>query len=248
MQWNVSQYSKYDDERGRPFVDLVARIGASTPGLVVDLGCGPGNLTALLSDRWPSATVRGVDSSPEMVAAAQAAGITASLGAIESWTPTGDVVVSNAALQWVPTHVSLLRRWMDALAPGSWLAWQVPGNFEAPSHALMRTVAASYPALAGVLRHDPVASPSEYATLLLDAGWSADAWETTYEHLLPGADPVLEWVRGTGLRPVLAALSPSEAESFEADYAARLRDAYPRGQHGTLFGFRRIFAVGHKPA
>jgi trans-aconitate 2-methyltransferase len=250
MQWDVTQYAKYDDQRGRPFVDLVGRVGASAPGLVVDLGCGPGNLTSLLGERWPAATVLGVDSSPEMVAAAREAGISASVGSIEAWQPEGDVVVSNAALQWIPTHVELLRSWFDALAPGAWLAWQVPGNFEAPSHALMRTLASSArwrSSLDGVLRHDIVRTPTEYATMLLAAGWRADTWETTYTHLLQGPDPVLEWVRGTGLRPLLQALSADDAAEFEAEYAGLLRGAYPAGASGTLFGFRRIFAVGHKP-
>jgi trans-aconitate 2-methyltransferase len=161
------------------------------------------------------------------------------------------VVVSNAAFQSVPTHRSLLRDWAAALPTGAWLAWQVPGNFASPSHALMRSLAESprwKDRLGGVLRHeDPVDSASAYATLLLDLGWQADAWETTYVHVLPGTDPVLEWVRGTGLRPILAVLSETEQAEFETSLAALLRDAYPPGPAGTLFPFRRTFCVGHKP-
>jgi trans-aconitate 2-methyltransferase len=253
MHWDPEQYGRFARERDRPFLDLVARVGASAPARVVDLGCGPGALTGLLAQRWPNASVDGIDSSPEMIAAASASGVTFRVGDIESWRPSPDtdVVVSNAAFQWVPTHRSLLRDWAAALPSGGWLAWQVPGNFDSPSHALMRSLAESprwKDRLGGVLRHeDPVDSPSAYAALLLDLGWDADAWETTYVHVLPGTHPVLEWVRGTGLRPVLAVLSAEERAEFEASFAALLRDAYPPGPAGTLFPFRRIFCVGHKP-
>jgi trans-aconitate 2-methyltransferase len=262
MRWDPTQYARYAGERGRPFIDLVARIGAVAPRRVVDLGCGPGNLTELLCDRWPDATVEGVDSSPDMIAEATARGGRASyrVGDIAGWTPDADVVIANAALQWVPTHRDLLREWSAALPAGGWLAFQVPGNFGAPSHALMREVAASprwAPRVGGALRHaDVVDTPIGYAALLLDAGLAVDAWETTYAHLLHGDDPVLEWVRGTGLRPILAALAASEADAaasaadaaaFEAEYAARLREAYPATVHGTFLEFRRIFVVAHRP-
>jgi trans-aconitate 2-methyltransferase len=144
----------------------------------------------------------------------------------------------------------MLAAWLEVLKPGAWFALQVPGNFGAPSHVLMRELAASPEwsgKLSGVLRHDDaVGEPADYLRIMLDAGCAADAWETTYQQLLPGADPVLEWVRGTGLRPVLAALPEAEARAFENHYAAALREAYPRGRHGTLFAFRRIFAVAQK--
>jgi trans-aconitate 2-methyltransferase len=146
--------------------------------------------------------------------------------------------------------VELLRSWASSLPRGGWIAVQVPGNFTSPSHTVMRSLAASSrwaPLVGDVLRHeDAVGSPSTYASLFLDAGLDVDVWETTYLHLLSGADPVLEWVRGTGLRPVLAALSPADGASFEAEYSAALRSAYPATSHGTLFPFRRIFAVAHK--
>jgi trans-aconitate 2-methyltransferase len=177
-----------------------------------------------------------------------------SLGQISEWMPTrgADVVVSNAALQWVPGHIEMLKKWLAALEPGAWFALQVPGNFNAPSHALMRELAESpswADRLSGVLRHsDAVGEPDEYLEVMLDAGYEADAWETTYHQVLQGEHPVLEWVRGAGLRPVLAALPPDEAVEFEAEYSALLERAYPATGHGTVFPFRRIFAVAHKPA
>lgn len=257
MKWDPAKYVQFGDYRDRPFFDLTARIHADAPRHVVDLGCGPGNLTATLAERWPAAHVSGLDASPEMLARAEVhAGRLPNLSFgqadIAGWMPAAgtDVVVTNAALQWVPGHRGMLARWLEALRPGSWFALQVPGNFNAPSHALMRGLAESAAwadRLAGVLRHDDVAGgPEEYLNIMLDAGCDADAWETTYSQLLPGENPVLEWVRGTGLRPVLAALSGPEARAFEADYAARLAEAYPPGPHGTVFPFRRVFAVARK--
>jgi trans-aconitate 2-methyltransferase len=179
--------------------------------------------------------------------------LTFQVGDIARWQPSSetDVVISNAALQWVPGHHQLIRQWTAVLPSGAWLAFQVPGNFGSPSHRLMRELAESpswRAALGGVLRHDDaVDDAAGYARLLLDSGWSADAWETTYVHLLPGDDPVLDWLRGTGLRPVLGALEPAAAAEFEAEYAALLRQAYPRRAEGTLFPFRRIFCVGQAP-
>jgi len=173
---------------------------------------------------------------------------------MSSWhpSPDTDVVISNAAFQWVPAHRELLRSWAAALPSGAWVAWQVPGNFDQPSHALLRSLAASprwAPTLGDVLRGpSPVDSPSSYAALLLDVGWAADAWETTYVHVLSGPDPVLEWTRGTALRPVLATL-PDDATraEFEASYGELLATAYPAGPHGTFLPYRRIFCVGVKP-
>ncbi|WP_375477422.1 trans-aconitate 2-methyltransferase [uncultured Jatrophihabitans sp.] len=256
MDWNPTQYLRYADERERPFADLLARIDCAAPRAVVDLGCGPGRLTATLAQRWPAARIEGVDSSAAMIESArplETPNIRFRVADVAEWTPEPDidVIVSNATLQWVPEHRSLLTRWAAAMPAGGWLAMQVPGNFDAPSHVLMRELAASArwaARLAGVLRHaGAVDSPPGYAQLLAAAGLSVDVWETTYLHVLRGADPVLEWVRGTGLRPVLAALPADEAAQFEQEYAALLRTAYPAEADGTtLFPFRRIFAVGQR--
>ncbi|MFN2518878.1 MAG: trans-aconitate 2-methyltransferase [Jatrophihabitantaceae bacterium] len=264
MRWDPHQYERFAAERGRPFRDLLARIDCPSPRRVVDLGCGPGNLTGLLAARWPSALIEGVDSSPEMIArAASVEGVTFRVEDVAAWImpPDTDVIISNATLQWVPRHQDLVRAWATSLPPGGWLAFQVPGNFDSPSHTLMRSLAASprwAPLVGDALRHhDAVDSPENYARLLLHAKLTVEVWATTYLHVLTGRDPVLEWMRGTGLRPVLAALADRPApgagetrpaaEVFEAEYGAQLRAAYPATAHGTLFPFHRIFAVAHRP-
>ncbi|MBB5957834.1 trans-aconitate 2-methyltransferase [Saccharothrix tamanrassetensis] len=243
--WDPVEYLSFADHRSRPFHELMARVGAESPRRVVDLGCGPGNLTATLVDRWPSAVVEALDSSPEMVRAARVRGLDARVGDVAAWQPAPDtdVVVTNAVLQWVPGHEDLLRHWVDALPPGAWLAMQVPGNFDGPSHALVRAlVAASWPSLAGLVRASPVLDPAGYADVLGAA--EVDAWETTYLQRLDGPDAVLEWITGTALRPIRAALDDADWAGFRARLAPLLREAYPERADGTTwFPFRRIFAV-----
>lgn len=261
MQWNPELYQQFAAERGRPYADLLSRVQAQQPRQVVDLGCGDGALTATLAERWPEANIHGLDSSADMITAARqhaapadsAACLTFAVGDLADFSPgpDTDVILSNAALQWVPDHVALLSAWASSLSSGACLAWQVPGNFDAPAHVLLREVAERprwRDVLEGVLRHrGAVAEPVDYAELLLDAGLDAEVWETTYLHLLTGPDPVLQWMRGTGLRPVRAALAPDEIADFEAEYGTALRDAYPAGPHGTHLPFRRILSVGHVP-
>ncbi|MBG6180981.1 trans-aconitate 2-methyltransferase [Arthrobacter sp. CAN_A1] len=260
MRWDPTLYSLFADHRGRPFLDLVGRINHPAPRVVVDLGCGPGDLTRLLADRWPEAQVLGLDSSPEMVDRANdspdlPANLRFEVGDVRDWLPASDVdvVTTNAVLQWVPGQAELVQSWARALRPGAWLALQVPGNFGSPAHTLMRELAGSAAwrdKLRGVLRHtDVVSDPSNYLRSLGGEGMSTDVWETTYQHVLTGPDPVLEWLKGTGLRPVLHALSDDDGGAFVEQYAALLRGAYPEEPWGTVFGFRRIFAVGvKKPA
>jgi trans-aconitate 2-methyltransferase len=250
-RWDPARYLAYADERGRPFLDLLARVRASRPRRVVDLGCGPATLTALLAERWPEAEVVGVDSSPEMVAAAAAVpGVRVELGDLRDWHPDEpvDVLVSNATLQWVPGHLDLLPRLVAALAPGGEVAVQVPGNFDEPSHALRRELAAE-PRFAPFLAGVPVpasSGPEVWLARLQDLGCEVDAWETTYLHVLNGEDPVFGWVSGTGARPTLQALPDGLREEFEAELRRRLRAAYPPGPHGTVLRFRRVFAVARR--
>ncbi|NMO89910.1 trans-aconitate 2-methyltransferase [Actinomycetospora sp. TBRC 11914] len=243
--WDPALYLDFDDLRSRPFADLLARVGARDPRHVVDAGCGPGHLTTLLSSRWPGARVSAFDSSPAMVAAARERGIEAATADVETWVPDDDVdvIVTNAVLQWVPGHRDLLRRWVEALPDGGWIAMQVPGNFTAPSHELARDAADRF----GVPLRDAatVAEPADYADDLTAAGAAAvDVWETTYLQRLTGEDPVLHWISGTALRPVRDALSDEAYATFTTDLAPRLREAYPQAADGsTWFPFRRIFAV-----
>lgn len=255
--WDPATYRTYATERARPFYELLARVDVDDPRYVVDLGCGPGERTADLAARWPGAVVEGIDDSEQMIAEArrtQAADrVRFSVGDLATWEPDRpvDVIFSNAALHWVPGHQRLLPRWVDALAPGGRLAFGTPGNFDAPSHAILRELCASSrwrERLAARVRHDVISTPAEYLDLLSGLGYQVDAWETTYLQVLPGDDPVLGWLKGTTLRPVLDAL-PDEAErkDFLADLAARLREAYPRRAYGTVFPFRRIFVVAGRP-
>ena len=257
--WDPDRYLAYADERGRPFVDLLSRVPAETPRVVVDLGCGPGNLTALLADRWPGAAVSGIDSSPEMIdAASDIVGITWEVGDLREWARPDplalrapvDVLVSNATLQWVPEHLELLPRLLDRVAPGGWFAFQVPGNFDEPSHTT-RTELASREPYAEHVRDARVPlshSPTVYARVLLDLGCEVDAWETTYLHVLTGEDPVFTWVSGTGARPTLQALPDDLRVDFEAEFRALLREAYPADASGrVILPFRRIFVVARKP-
>lgn len=252
--WDPDAYLRYSAERSRPFTDLVDRVAADAPRRVVDLGCGPGQLTATLACRWPDADILGVDSSPQMIEAAaeHAVGrLRFELGDAAAWTTPEpvDVLVSNATLQWVPGHRDLFAGWVDSLAPGGWFAFQVPGNFDQPSHVLLAQLAADprfAAATAGVERPDAEGA-STYLADLSALGCQVDAWETTYLHVLTGPDPVLRWISGTGGRPVLQALSSEQRAVFEAEYAALLSAAYPPQPYGTVLPFRRVFVVAHKP-
>jgi trans-aconitate 2-methyltransferase len=251
--WDPELYQRFGDERSRPFFDLVGRVAAEAPRVVVDLGCGPGTLTATLARRWPGAQIHGIDSSAEMIEAARALPadgqrLSFALGDVRDWEPDGrvDVIVSNAVLQWIPDHLVVLARWAGFLPAGGWLAFQVPGNFDQPSHRALRELAGSgrwRPLLAGVQFNRQAADPAQYVDLLARAGFEVDAWETTYLHVLHGDDAVLDWYRGTGLRPVIAALTPRQADEFLADYRARMNEAYPAAPYGTVFPFRRVFVV-----
>ncbi|MFJ8083703.1 trans-aconitate 2-methyltransferase [Streptomyces sp. NPDC096205] len=256
--WDPAQYLRHADHRARPFADLLARVPdlPSARPRIADLGCGPGNVTALLADRWPTAHITGHDNSVEMLdrAHVEHAGdnIDFAYADVRTWTPSEpyDLIISNATLQWVPGHTERFPAWITGLRPGGTLAFQVPGNFDAPSHRLMRTLAARH-GVGDVLRHeDAVLTPAAYLSRLADLGCTVDAWETTYVHVLQGEDPVLDWVKGTGLRPILTALAddPEARDAFVRDYRQALREAYPSTPHGTAFAFRRVFVVARKEA
>ncbi|GAA4423909.1 methyltransferase domain-containing protein [Georgenia halophila] len=257
--WDAEVYERFGVYRSRPVADLLARVCATDPRVVVDLGCGSGASTRPLAERWPDARVIGVDSSPEMLERARESDsrIEWVEADVQTWDMPGDVdvIVTNAVLQWVPGHLELLSRWVGALARGGWFALQVPGNADAPSHAVMRELVAAMPEgaelLPLLLGKAGVEDPAGYAAALHDAGCEdIDAWETTYVHLLdPEArleNPVLEWMRGTGLRPLLGQLSPEREAAFLERYATAVAAAYPRNPMGVAMPFRRVFAVGRR--
>ena len=251
MTWHPERYLAFGDQRTRPAVDLLARVTLAGAARIADLGCGPGNSTALLVARWPEAETVGVDNSKEMLAKARASGVRAGWieADIATWAPDDplDLIYSNAALQWVADHERLLPQLLGYLRPGGALAIQMPRNFEAPSHVLLRETARSGPwaaSLEGSSATPPVAAPAWYYDLLAPRAAELDVWETEYLHVLDGDDPVLMWTRSTALRPVMDALDERHHEVFEAAYAARLREAYPKRADGcTLFPFRRLFIV-----
>jgi trans-aconitate 2-methyltransferase len=258
--WDPAQYLRHADHRSRPFHDLVNRI-PGTPTRIVDLGCGPGNTTATLPERWPLATVTGIDNSPEMIAKARADGSDRADGSgihyrqadIADYRPADDdhpdLILSNAALQWVPDHTRLFPRWITALPTGGTLAFQVPGNFGEPSHTLLTALRTSprWAPQLGALDRAAVHEPADYLDRLTALGCTVDAWETTYYQVLHGSHPVLDWVLGTALRPVLAALTdPAERADFLAEYGEQLARAYPDSPNGTVLPFRRIFVVATK--
>lgn len=252
-RWDPARYLTYADERGRPFLELLARIPATNPTRVVDLGCGPGNLTSFLADRWPAAATVGVDSSAEMIAAATDSRIDFRVGDLRDWVDRGppvDVLISNATLQWIPGHLDLLPDLVRAVTPGGWLAFQVPGNFDEPSHTIRRELAAQAPYAAHTAdvavpdAHDAAA----YLAALTALGCEVDAWETTYLHVLHGQDPVFSWVSGTGARPTLQALPEGMRGDFEDEFKRRLRAAYPDTGSGVVLPFRRVFVVARVSA
>jgi len=251
MTWDPQQYLAFADHRLRPAVDLLNRVALDQPADIVDLGCGAGNVTRLLKKRWPDAAVTGVDSSANMLARArsEAPGIDFRLGDLDGWQaerPTA-LIYSNAALHWLDHHEKVFPHLMRQLAPGGTLAVQMPRNHRAPSHVGMSESIAAGPwaeRLGRVRSIRPVGDPADYYDLLAPFARHVEIWETEYLQVLDGADPVVEWTKGTALKPYLDALSDEERPAFLADYRARMARAYPpRADGRTLFPFRRIFIV-----
>jgi trans-aconitate 2-methyltransferase len=249
--WDPAKYLEFAGLRLRPALDLLARIPHEAPRCVYDLGCGPGNVTRLLGERWPGAALTGVDGSPAMLERARAAlpGVTFVEADLSAWAPPApaDVVYSNAALQWLDDHAALFPRLLGTLAPGGILAVQMPRNHAAPSHTEMTAAADAGPwreRLAPALRARPVAPPEFYYDLLASRARRVDVWEAEYLQVLEGDNPVVEWTRGTALKPLLDALEEPERSTFLAEYATRIARAYPRRPDGrTLLPFRRLFLV-----
>jgi trans-aconitate 2-methyltransferase len=258
MSWSAAQYTKFENERSRPVRDLLAHLSNTSVAQAVDIGCGPGNSTELLQQRFPDATVAGLDSSADMIAAARKRlpSLHFDIGDISRWVAgdgTFDVILANAVLQWVPDHAALFPALLSRLSPGGSLAVQMPNTLEEAASRLMREIAADGPwsqrlaglASARVIRH----SADWYYRLSRESGSAVDVWITTYLHPLAGAAAVVEWFKGSGLRPYLAALDAAEQSEFVARYRAAVAQAYPAQPDGTLLlPFPRLFIVATRPS
>lgn len=253
MSWSAKQYVTFEDERTRPPRDLLAALPARDVRRAVDLGCGPGNSTALLAARYPDATVTGLDSSADMIAAARQRlpHLQFDLAGVQDWTDPNlfDVIFSNAMLQWVPDHDTVLPRLITMLTPGGSVAIQMPDNLEEPAHRAMRRVAAE-PAFAAALAsaagsRAPRHQADWYYALLRPHCTRVDVWLTTYHHELAGGlDAVVEWFKGSGLLPFLAPLDADGKAAFLSRYRQVLADAYPVQPNGAvLLPFPRLFIV-----
>lgn len=253
--WNPDLYRQFEAERTRPAQELLNRIPFVSPSFVTDLGCGPGNSTELLHDKWPEAHVTGLDSSQAMLDQAQSRlpDCEFVLADIRHWQATQpqNVIYANASLQWLTNHSELLSHLVSQLASGGVLAVQMPDNLDEPSHRLMRELA-ERPAWQGKI--DPQAaarkrllSTGDYYDLLTAVGCHVDLWRTTYYHVMPSPQAIVDWLRATGLRPYLAALDEAEQALWLADYYAEIARAYPPRQDGNLLlAFPRLFLVAQK--
>ena len=250
--WDARQYLKFEDERTRPPRDLLAQVPLASPRRVYDLGCGPGNSTELLIARYPQAEVIGLDSSPDMLdqARKRLPGRPFEEGDLASWSPPAgtDLLFANAVFQWVPRHVEALQRLLAALPGGGCLAVQMPDNTREPALELMREVAQSGPwitALAAALaQRGDLPTPSGYYDLLRPHCARLDIWHSIYNHVMAGAQGIVEWFRGSALRPFLDPLSKDERERFVAEYTARISSAYPPCYDDkVLLRFPRLFIV-----
>lgn len=253
--WNAAQYVKFEDERTRPVRDLLAAVPLEAPRRAVDLGCGPGNSTEAILARFPGVAVAGMDSSPDMLAAARKRlpGVAFLAGDLVDWMPAEpvDLLFSNAAFQWVPDHIAVMKRLMSALAAGGVLAVQMPDNLTEPSHRAMAEAAEAGPwaakIAAGGIGREALPPAEAYYDALIPRASRVDIWRTTYHHPLADGAAIVEWVKGTGLRPYLAPLDEAERAGFLADYQARLAKAYPRRADGkVILRFPRLFIVAVK--
>lgn len=248
--WSAAQYLKFADERTRPARDLLAQVPLAAPRRVVDIGCGPGNSTELLAERWPDAEVMGIDTSPAMLEAARRRlpSLRFELADAAAWQPDEpvDVIFANAVFQWLPEHPRLLLHLLGHLAPGGVLAVQMPDNLAEPTHRLMSGTAAAMPfaaRLAGLAR-SPLPPPAQYFALLAPEAGRVDIWHTVYNHPMADAEAIVEWVKGTGLRPFLEPLAEAERAAYLAAYLQAVETAYPPVSAGLrLLRFPRLFIV-----
>lgn len=252
MAWSAEQYVKFEDERTRPARDLLAQVPLGSAERAYDLGCGPGNSTELIAERFGAANVCGLDSDDNMLAAAarRLPGMKFVKADLNSWAPEqpADLLYANAVFQWVPDHISVLARLMDHLKPGGVLAVQMPDNLAEPSHTLMEETGAAGPWKAafagGRVRRPVLPPPADYFDRLMPKSARVEVWHTVYYHPLADAPAIVEWVKATGLRPYLDAAGPEHAAAFTADYTARIAGAYrPMADGRVLLRFPRLFIV-----
>ena len=253
--WNADLYLQFANERMQPSLDLAARIRLEAPRRIIDLGCGPGNSTTVLRGRWPGAEIVGLDHSADMIAKARADYPVATweLGEIPTWSPVQkfDLVFTNAALQWVPDHAVLIPHLFAQVTAGGALAVQVPAHLESPVHRAILKIADD-PEWSVRLESARwmlnVATPESYYDLLCRDATGIDAWVTTYQHVLAGPEAIIEWMRGTGLRPFLEALPGDEPrDRFVARLLELVTDGYPRrADEKVIFPFRRLFFVAYR--
>jgi len=251
--WSPSTYLKFEDERTRPARDLLAQVPLAAPNSIVDMGCGPGNSTEVLAERYPGARVLGLDSSPNMLAEARLRLPSAQFEEADAttWVPAPgvDLVFANAIYQWVPDHLSALPKVLTALAPGGVLAVQMPDNLTEPTHRLMREIAGSGP-WAERLRdaaRAPLPPVKTYYDALKPFASRLDIWHTAYNHVLADAAAIVEWVKGTGLRPFIDPLPEAERQQYLAAYLEAVTAAYPRTVDGkVLLRFPRLFIVAQR--
>lgn len=250
MTWSAKQYSMFEQQRTRPVRDLVAAIPDGDVRTAVDLGCGPGNSTEVLADRFPQALVTGMDSSDDMLVDARKRlpALNFELADIGTWNPAQkfDVILANASLQWLPDHATLYPHLVSQLTLGGTLAVQTPDNLDEPAHKLAREVAADGPwaTKIGAVKHNERHTASYYFELLSKHCSTVDVWRTTYHHPLAGSAAVVEWFKGSALRPFLAPLTESEKSAFLDEYLARITKAYPALADGTvLLPFPRLFII-----
>jgi len=253
--WDAGQYLKFEDERTRPALDLLRRVPLEAPTSCVDIGCGPGNSTELIVERFPTARIVGLDSSPDMLAKARMRlpALHFEEADIATWETTErfDLIFANAVLQWLPGRPALLKRLVSFLRDGGCLAVQMPNNLTEPSHRLMAQVAQDGPwaqkLSSAATARETIGSFEDYYAWLLQAGCSVDIWQTTYVHPLDGASAIVEWLKGTGLRPYIDPLSPEERSDFLRRYEAVISEAYPVQEDGkVLLRFPRLFFVAQR--
>lgn len=253
MSWNPAQYLRFADARLRPALDLLARLGETEPRRIVDLGCGAGNVTRLLAERWPAAEIVGIDSDAAMLARAAStpSAIDWQLADIAAWRAgfSPDLLFSNAVLHWLPDHRRLLPELVGQLCPGGVLAVQIPANFGEPAHQILRQLAgeAQWNDALGSVRMGSILPPTDYEHLLRPLCRQVELWETTYWHVLSGDDPVIEWMKGTTLLPFMERLDGAAAERFLAAYRERLAAVHRCSPDGTtLLPFKRLFFVAQR--